>query len=209
MKTSIAYLKRHRHALRLPNEVTIALGKGIIVGSSAWAAGRSRSCGWCEIGSDLCHLERAVAWWVGDWWTFGEHRYGARREITEDSGWQGPAYQTCANAAAGCRAFEVSRRREVLSFSYHEAVVALALAEQDRLLDRAEREGWSRQQPREAVYSTKSVIRVAVRSIESPARGSITVPATKAVDRITLPRISGAASPRPRSPTNRRSPIPI
>jgi hypothetical protein len=85
----------------------------------------------------------------------------------KDPAWQGPAYQTCANAAAVCRAFEISRRREVFSFSHHAAVAALAPAEQDGLLDQAEREGWSRQQLREAVHSTRSVIRIAGRSIAS------------------------------------------
>ena len=171
------------------------LGRGIIVGAVQLALPADLDhARWCEIGINLCHLERAVSWWVGDWWAFGEHRYGARREITEDSGWQGPAYQTCANAAAVCRTFEISRRREALSFSHHEAVAALAPAEQDRLLAQAEREGWSRQQLRCVVSSSKPVVRVAVRSIASPARRSITVPRTESVDRITVPRLSARES---------------
>ena len=77
------------------------LGKGIIV--SVVRLGLPADLDharWREIGTTLSHLERAVAWWVGDWWAFGEHRYGALREISEDPGWPGPAYQTCANAAA-------------------------------------------------------------------------------------------------------------
>jgi hypothetical protein len=53
---------------------------------------------WHAIGTDLCCFGRAIPWWIGDWWAFGEYRYGARREITEDPGWRGPAYQTCANS---------------------------------------------------------------------------------------------------------------
>ena len=118
----------------------ILWGKGIIVGAVRLGLPADLDhARWCEIGTNLCHLERALAWWVGDWWAFGEHRYGARREITEHPGWLGPAYQSCANAAAVCRAFEISRRRETLSFSHHETVAALAPAEQDRLLDQAER----------------------------------------------------------------------
>src|SRR4029077_1228022 len=97
----------------------------------------------------------------------GEYRDGARREITEDPGWQGPAYQTCANAAAVCRAFEVSRRRETLSFSHHETVAAPGPAGEDRLLDAADREGWSRQELRAAVRSAK---RPVGRSLKSPTR---------------------------------------
>jgi hypothetical protein len=140
---------------------------------------------WRDIGTNLCCFGRAIPW-VGDWWAFGEHRYGARREITEDPGWQGPAYRTCANSAAVCRAFEISRRREALSFSHHEAVAALSTAEQGRLLDRAEREGWSRQRRRRAARSVKW-------SIEAPIRRSKIVPAA-AVDRITIPVGSAGGS---------------
>jgi len=150
---------------------------------------------WCEIGTNLGCFERAVAWWVGDWWVFGEHRYGARRELTEQPGWQGPAYQTCANAATVCRAFEFSRRRETLSFSHHEAVAALTPVEQDRLLDEAERKGWSRQQLRDVIQSTTRVARATVRSIDtSPAR-SITAATAKAVDRTTIDGREGAFPP--------------
>jgi N6-adenosine-specific RNA methylase IME4 len=43
------------------------------------------------------------------------------------------------NAASVCRAFETSRRREVLPFTHHAEVAGLAIAEQDRLLDDAAR----------------------------------------------------------------------
>jgi hypothetical protein len=88
------------------------------------------------------------------WWAFGEHHHVARRKIiTTDPGWRGPAHQTCANAAALCRAFEISHRPEVLSFSHHAAVAALTPAEQDGLLDQAEREGWSRRQLRVQAFA--------------------------------------------------------
>ena len=93
------------------------------------------------------------------------------------------------------RRFEASRQREVLSFSHHETVAALAPAEQDRLLDEADREGWSRQELRAALHSTK---RSVVRSLKSPTRRSVTVAMTKSADRITVPwiaaRLSDAAS---------------
>jgi hypothetical protein len=179
------------------------LGKGIIVDvvRLALPADLDR-VRWDEIGTNLGHLERAVAWWVGDWWAFGEHRHGARRQITEQPGWQGPAYQTCANAAAVCRAFEFSRRREALSFSHHEAVAALAPMEQDRLLDEAEQEGWSRQQLRYVVRSTKRSVRAALRSIDTPTACSIIPPTAKAADRVTTAAVSEAAS----SPINYGSP---
>lgn len=93
---------------------------------------------WKAAGQALGRIERAVMWWIGDWWAYGEHRYGDRKAIVEAPGWTGPSFQTCMNAALVCRAFETSRRREVLSFKHHAEVAALPPLEADRLLAAAE-----------------------------------------------------------------------
>jgi N6-adenosine-specific RNA methylase IME4 len=93
---------------------------------------------WKAAGQTLGRIERAVMWWIGDWWAYGEHRYGDRKAIVEAPDWTGPSYQTCANAANVCRAFETSRRREVLSFKHHAEVAALPPTDADRLLVSAE-----------------------------------------------------------------------
>jgi hypothetical protein len=58
-------------------------------------------------------------WAIGDWWAFGEHRYGERAAIVKSEEWEGPAFQTCMNAAWVCRRFETSSREEVLSYRTH------------------------------------------------------------------------------------------
>jgi hypothetical protein len=75
---------------------------------------------------------------LGDWWAYGEHRYGDRKAIVEAPGWTGPSYQTCRNAATICRSFGLSRRRDNLSFKHHAEVAALPAPEADRLLAAAE-----------------------------------------------------------------------
>jgi hypothetical protein len=50
-------------------------------------------------------------------------------------GWFLPALKTCANAASTCKAFEICRRREVLSFSQHVKVATLPPLEAYRLLN--------------------------------------------------------------------------
>jgi hypothetical protein len=69
---------------------------------------------WIEAGIVLARIDAGMMWWVGDYWIYGEKKYGARKAIVDDPNWQGPSFQTCANAASVCRAFETSRRREVL-----------------------------------------------------------------------------------------------
>jgi len=54
--------------------------------------------------------------------------------------WDGPSFQTIANAALVTKRFEGSRRREVLSFKHHAEVAALPAEQADALLDAAEAE---------------------------------------------------------------------
>jgi hypothetical protein len=76
-----------------------------------------------------------VAWWLGDWWAFGEAHWGERKAIVAAEDWEGPAYESCRQAAWVCRAFETVRRRTDLSFKHHAEVAAFPQAEADALLD--------------------------------------------------------------------------
>jgi N6-adenosine-specific RNA methylase IME4 len=93
---------------------------------------------WRDAGALLGKIERSVSWWLGDWWAFGEARYGQRKAIVEAEDWEGPAYQTCRDAAWISEAFALSRRRDNLSFGHHKEVAALPPDEADALLDWAE-----------------------------------------------------------------------
>ena len=109
---------------------------------------------WLEIGKRLQSADAAVQWWFGDWWAFGEAKYGERaaQAMDPDFPW---ALQSCMNAARVCRRIETSRRREVLSFAHHEAVAALEPKVQDELLDQAIAEGLTRAELRAAVHHLK------------------------------------------------------
>jgi hypothetical protein len=93
---------------------------------------------WVGVGNTLGILESNVSWWIGDWWAYGETKYGQRKAIVEAEGWQGPAFQTCMNAAGVAKRFTTSRRREVLSFTHHAAVAAMHPDDADSLLDWAQ-----------------------------------------------------------------------
>ena len=98
---------------------------------------------WRAVGRRLAAAERSVMWWIGDWWAFGEARYGARKALVTAPDWDGPRFGTIANAARVARCFTTSRRHEVLTFQHHAEVAALPAEEADALLDKAEAEGWS------------------------------------------------------------------
>jgi hypothetical protein len=98
---------------------------------------------WLEVGRALGRVRGSVMWWVGDWWAYGKHRYGEREAAVEAEEWEGPRFQTCMNAALVCRAFETSRRREVVSFTAHGEVTVLPVEWQDKILDEAEGVGYT------------------------------------------------------------------
>lgn len=90
---------------------------------------------WASAGVALGQMERAVGWWIGDWWIHGEHLYGDRVAIVRHPEWRGPSFETCMNYGSVSRAFETSRRREVLSFSLHMEVCKLPPEDWDTKLD--------------------------------------------------------------------------
>ena len=109
---------------------------------------------WSQIGETLQNIERSVMWWIGDWWAFGEHKYG---ELSaQASGDDGYSAQTLMDAAWVSRKVEISRRRESLSWSHHREIAALDPDEQTEVLDIAETESLSRNDLRKRVAQRKS-----------------------------------------------------
>ena len=101
---------------------------------------------WLGIGRGIGGLSRACAWALGDWVNYGEHAYGRRYRVAV--GATGFDYQTLRNYAWVARSFELSRRRDTLSFQHHAEVAALPEPQQDLWLSRAETERWSRNELR-------------------------------------------------------------
>jgi hypothetical protein len=133
----------------------------VVAGASASLPGRATGAAlelpedlaedeWRDIGRCLHQAGQSVLWWIGDWWAYGERRYGDRKALVDrDNGWEGPPFQTCQDAAWVARTFEPSRRREVVPWSVHAELARVADAdERYRLLAQAEREGWSQRRAR-------------------------------------------------------------
>jgi N6-adenosine-specific RNA methylase IME4 len=94
---------------------------------------------WLECGRALDKIESGSAWWRGDWWNAGE-RYGPRVEAIAESD---TSHQRFRNCGWVCNAFDVSRRRDTLTFYHHEVVASESRGTQEKWLDRAEKEKWS------------------------------------------------------------------
>ena len=44
---------------------------------------------WVEAGIVLARIGAGLMWWVGDYWIYGEKKYGGRKAIVDDPNWQG------------------------------------------------------------------------------------------------------------------------
>jgi len=110
---------------------------------------------WEEIGKYLVNFEKCVKWWIGDWLAYGEMNYGETYKQAEKV--TGLQYQTLANAKHTSGKIEVSRRRENLSHAHHQEVAPLSPEKQIRWLDKAEREGLSKSQLRQAIRDEKKI----------------------------------------------------
>jgi N6-adenosine-specific RNA methylase IME4 len=110
---------------------------------------------WQQLGHALDRMEHAVQWWRGDWWAFGQHRYGDRLALV------GPErFKSYHNAGTVSRAIESARRRALLSFSHHAEVAPFPKSEQDAWLDRAEAAGWSVMELRRELRRANAVARL-------------------------------------------------
>jgi hypothetical protein len=110
---------------------------------------------WVRIGRKLCAGQQALNWHIGDWWAFGDHRYGDRAKVAAE-GIFGREFGTLANLASVSRTFEPSRRREVVSFTHHVETASLDPSEADALLDRAQRDHLSTRDLRREVQAIKA-----------------------------------------------------
>ena len=97
---------------------------------------------WKALGARIAFYSDASRWWLGDWLTFGQVKYGQRyKEGIELTGLE---YQTLRNYAVVARRFELSRRRDNVSFQHHAEVCALPDDDQEFWLDLAGENRWSR-----------------------------------------------------------------
>jgi hypothetical protein len=108
---------------------------------------------WQAIGRRVAGIAEASTWWLADWAAYGESSYGEKyRQAVEATG---IGYQTLRNYAWVAGRFDVSRRRDKLSFAHHAELASLDAGEQDAWLDRAEADGWSRNELRDRLRTER------------------------------------------------------
>jgi hypothetical protein len=90
---------------------------------------------WVAVGRRLGGISRGNQWWLGDWLRYGAAKWGER--YVEAAKITGYDVRSLANMASLAACFDISRRRDKLTWSHHAVVAALDPDEQDRWLDMA------------------------------------------------------------------------
>lgn len=90
---------------------------------------------WSALGRRFGEIGRCSQWWLGDWINYGNERFGER--YTRAVKLTGYDVQSLMNMVYVASRFEISRRREMLSWSHHSALAALDTDSQDYWLERA------------------------------------------------------------------------
>jgi hypothetical protein len=106
------------------------------ISSVAWVPnGDLDHPGWIAQGRRLGSIGRCSQWWVGDWLRYGSTRWGEKyAEAAKITGYDPKSLRNIAYIASR---YELSRRRDNLSWSHHAELAMLDPAEQDEWLDRA------------------------------------------------------------------------
>lgn len=120
---------------------------------------------WEELGRRLSaehRLQEArtshLNWLIGDWWAFGDHKYGERSKVAGQGIFAHLAFKTLMTYGSVSRSFETSIRMEHLSFAHHQVVSGLAPEERAPLMAKAEAESM----PKEALRVEAMKRRVAL-----------------------------------------------
>jgi hypothetical protein len=121
------------------------------VSAASWAQGASAIAWtpnheldaheWAAAGHRIGTVGRCIQWLLGDWIAYGNTKFGER--YARASKITGYDPQTLMNMVYVASRFPISRRRENLSWSHHEAVASFDPDEQGRWLDEASKHRWS------------------------------------------------------------------
>lgn len=101
---------------------------------------------WAAAGHQLRVMRDHSPWWLGDWWLFGERRYGevasqeAREELERETG---SKYSTVRVAAWVASHYPVDARVTGVSFRHHQEVAVLEPTVRHELLCRTRDEDWT------------------------------------------------------------------
>lgn len=108
----------------------------------AWRPSQELDIGqWAAAGRRIGMVGRCVQWLLGDWIAYGNSKFGEKYSRAAEITGYDP--QSLMNMVYVASRFQISRRRENLSWSHHEAIASLEADDQEHWLDLALEHSWS------------------------------------------------------------------
>jgi len=135
---------------------------------------------WVDAGLCLQRIEGAVQWWLGDWWTYGEHAYGARKALFEEGEpLEDMEFQTVRVYGYVAHNVDLDQRCANLSWTHHRHVADLSPAEQCKWLARAVKgehgKAWSSNELKSAIAREAALARTEQVEFNANALGKFIV----------------------------------
>ena len=108
-----------------------------------------------DVGEFIRRAHQASGWWLADWLAYAETRadWRDRRDQVIDAGIL--SEKTLRNVKYIGAAVEKSRRRDDVDFATHAEVAGMEPAEQERWLEFASENRWTRAELRDKIYASK------------------------------------------------------
>jgi hypothetical protein len=125
---------------------------------------------WSALGRRFGEIGRCSQWWLGDWIRYGNERFGER--YTRAVKLTGYDSQSLMNMVYVASRFEISRRRENLSWSHHSALASLDADSQEHWLNRAIADKLSVADLRVELRGMRKALKAVQESAESSAATS-------------------------------------
>jgi hypothetical protein len=159
---------------------------------------------WQTIGRSLGRLGRYSQWWIGDWLLYANRRWGEM--YTEAGKITGYDYGSLRNMAYVAQRFEMSRRRDKLSWTHHADLASLGPTEQDYWLDRAVDLRLSTQDLRTELRSAERRLRSNVDStLHAGQSADVTIMCPKCGESINVPKPGGRHLSKRKGPSSLES----
>ena len=142
-------------ALVVRDGVPVQLGHFTLSQTGLVVHGDPTFAEWETCGTFLRQIEAASRWWMGDWLAYGETRSEWGDKYEHECSVLKHGYSDIRTLKSLSKKFELSRRRDNLTWDHHAAVWGLPTDEQDRLLGLAEAQKWKRKDLRAAVREVR------------------------------------------------------